>query len=92
VTQYTWAVEVELAGQHLQAARQHLDLAEKYAKNPALFEPWLAGWIEAQRGTIALMQSRPDEAKGRFAKAHEQLPIVEIDAYIRQQRERFGVP
>jgi murein DD-endopeptidase MepM/ murein hydrolase activator NlpD len=92
VTQYTWAVEVELPARRLQGASRHLDLAEKYARNPALFEPWLAGWIAAQRGTIALMQSRPDEAKRRFAEAHERLPIAEIDAFIRQQRDQFGSP
>jgi len=90
VTQYTWAVEVELPARRLEVAKKHLDLAEKFAKNPALFEPWFAGWIAAQRGTIALMQSRADEAKHHFARAQEQLPIVEIEAYIRQQRERFG--
>lgn len=90
VTQYTWAVEVELRARRLQAAKKHLDLAEKHAKSPALFEPWLAGWIAARRGTIALMQSRVDEANRHFASAQEQLPIVEIEAYIRQERERFG--
>jgi murein DD-endopeptidase MepM/ murein hydrolase activator NlpD len=92
VTQYTWAVEVELPARRLEAAKKHLDFAEKVARNPALFEPWLAGWIAAQRGTIALMQSRADEANRHFARAHEQLPIVEIEAYVRQQRERFGGP
>jgi len=92
VTQYTWAVEVELPARRFHAASRHLDLAEKYARYPALFEPWLAGWIAAQRGTIALMQSRPAAAERYFAQAHEQLPIVEIDAYIRQQRERFAAP
>lgn len=90
VTQYTWAIEVELGAHHLEAAKKHLDLAEKHAQNPALFEPWLAGWIAAQRGTIALMQARPDEGNRHFAKAQEQLPIAEIEAYIRQQRQRFG--
>lgn len=91
VTQYTWAVEVELPARRFQAAKKHLDIAEKSAKSPALFEPWLAGWIAARRGTIALMQSRPDEAERHFEQASEQLPIDEIDAYIRQDRERFGV-
>jgi murein DD-endopeptidase MepM/ murein hydrolase activator NlpD len=90
VTQYTWAVEVELPARRFQAAKKHLDLAEKSARSPALFEPWLAGWIAARRGTIALMQSRMDEANRHFASAHEQLPIVEIEEYIRHEQERFG--
>lgn len=90
VTQYTWAVEVELPARRLDSASKHLDLADKSAANSAFFEPWLAGWIEARRGTIALMRSRPDEAKRHFAKAEELLPIVEIEQYIRQERERFG--
>jgi murein DD-endopeptidase MepM/ murein hydrolase activator NlpD len=90
VTQYTWAVEVELRTRRFQAAKKRLDLAEKSARNPALFEPWLPGWIAARRGTIALMQARSKEAEGHFANAQELLPIAEIDAYIRQERERFG--
>jgi murein DD-endopeptidase MepM/ murein hydrolase activator NlpD len=89
VTQYTWAVEVELPARRFQAAKKHLDLAEKSAKSPALFEPWLAGWIAARRGTIALMQSRPDEAQRHFEQASELLPIDEIDAYIQRERARF---
>jgi murein DD-endopeptidase MepM/ murein hydrolase activator NlpD len=92
VVQYTWAVEVELPTRHPDAASKHLDLAEKYAKNPALFEPWLAGWIAARRGTIALMRSRRDEANRHFATAQEQLPIAEIEAYVRQERARFDAP
>ena len=92
VTQYTWAVEVELPARRLDSASKHLDLAEKYAKTPAQFEPWLAGWIAARRGTIALMRGRVDEANRFFAQADELLPIVEIEQYIRQERERFGVP
>ena len=92
VAQYTWAVEVEVPARRLDSASKHLDLAEKYAKTPAQFEPWIAGWIAARRGTIALMRERPDEANRHFAKADELLPIVEIEQYIRQERERFGVP
>jgi hypothetical protein len=72
------------------AAKKRLDLAEKSARKTALFEPWLAGWIAARRGTIALMQARPEEAECHFAKAQELLPIAEIEAYIRQEREHFG--
>ena len=90
VLQYSWAVEVELPARRLGAAKRHLDLAEKYRNAPALFEPWLGGWIAAQRGTIALMEARPEEATHHFAKAQEELPIIEMETYIRHQRERFG--
>ena len=90
VTHYTWAVEVELPARRLDSASKHFDLAEKSAQNPAFFEPWLAGWIAARRGTIALMRGRVDEANRHFAKAQELLPIVEIEQYVSQERQRFG--
>ena len=90
VTQYTWAVEIELSVRRVQSASRHLDFAEKAARSPALFEPWLGGWIEAQRGTISLMLARPEEAKRHFAKANELLPIAEIEEYEQQQWKQLG--
>ncbi|MGC4093282.1 MAG: M23 family metallopeptidase [Polyangiaceae bacterium] len=90
VVQYTWAVEVELAARRFDAANKHLDLAEKESKQSALFEPWLNGWIEAQRGTIALNLHLPNDAKLHFVKAQELLPIPEIEAFARQQTAQFG--
>ena len=89
VTQYTWAVEVELSARRVQSASKHLELAERAAKSPALFEPWLGGWIEARRGTIALILARPDDARRHFAKANERLPIAEIEEYVQTQWEQL---
>jgi hypothetical protein len=92
VTQYMWAVEVELSARRFQSASKHLDVAEKSTRNPALFEPWLGGWIEAQRGTIALNLGHPNEAREHFRKAGELLPIPEIERYAQEQCGRLGVP
>lgn len=92
VTQYMWAVEVELSARRFQSASKHLDFAEKSARSPALFEPWLGGWIEAQRGTIALNLGHPNDAREHFRKAGELLPIPEIEQYAQEQYRRFGVP
>ena len=92
VAHYTWAVEVELSARRFQSASQHLDIAEKAARNPALFEPWLNGWIEAQRGTISLALGHTNDAHSHFTKASELLPIVEIEQYTREQYRRFSSP
>jgi len=90
VTQYTWAVEVELSVRRFRSAQKHLDIAENAARIPALFEPWIDGWIEAQRGTIALSLSRSNDAKAHFDKASKLLPIPEIEQYRQEQYRRLG--
>jgi hypothetical protein len=88
VVHYAWAVEVEMPGQNWRDALEHLETAERLARTPWLYEPWIHGWIENQRGAIALARHRRTQAELHFTRAFELYDRPEVAAFSRAKLHR----
>mgnify|MGYP001400375366 CR=1 FL=1 len=71
---------------NLRAALAHLERAAALDEEPALFEPWMAGWIANQRGAIALRRRQPALAEREFARAATILPRRAVIDFAERQR------
>ncbi len=81
VVHYAWAVEVEMPGENWREALAHLETAERLARTPRLYEPWIHGWIENQRGAIALARHRRAQAELHFTLAFGLYDRPEVAAF-----------
>jgi murein DD-endopeptidase MepM/ murein hydrolase activator NlpD len=88
VTQYAWAVEVEISGRNWREAEAHLLRTSQLLRQPRLFEPWLPAWIENQRGVIALARRDLEGAEAHFERAQRFDGSPEVVAFAARQRER----
>jgi murein DD-endopeptidase MepM/ murein hydrolase activator NlpD len=84
VFRYAWAVEVEIPSGRWEEAERHLAAAHRLVERPQLFEPWIRGWVENQRGMMALSHGDREGAQAHFARAEELFPDPTVTAFARK--------
>ncbi len=92
VVQYAWAVEVEMPAENWREALASLAIAEHLVEAPHRYEPWIPGWVENQRGAIALARHRSAEAELHFSRAFALYDSPEVAEFARLKKERMALP